>query len=98
MSLPVVPKLTLQQPRLRLANVPMKVLSCDYLAVTVAYLQDLGGLRMSMLNANTLSVFKAMSAIYQDHYPVSRNAVPSIPAEPRPSKRQSKRCFLEPTC
>ena len=42
------------------------------LTVTVAHLQDLGGLRMSMLNANTLSVFKAMSAIYQDHYPVSK--------------------------
>ena len=37
-------------------------------------MQDLGGLRMSMLNANTLSVFKAMSAIYQDHYPVRRTA------------------------
>lgn len=34
--------------------------------------QDLGGLRMSMLNANTIKVFKAMSAIYQDHYPVRK--------------------------
>ena len=34
-------------------------------------LQDLAGLRMNMLNQNTMKVFKAMSTIYQDHYPVS---------------------------
>ena len=58
------------------------------LAVTVARLQDLGGLRMSMLNANTLSVFKAMSAIYQDHYPVIRSAV-RMPTWPWLPRRQS---------
>ena len=35
-------------------------------------LQDLAGLRMNMLNQNTMKVFKAMSTIFQDHYPVSR--------------------------
>ena len=33
--------------------------------------QDLAGLRMNMLNQNTIKVFKSMSGIYQDHYPVS---------------------------
>ena len=27
---------------------------------------------MNMLNQNTIKVFKSMSGIYQDHYPVSR--------------------------
>ncbi|DBB03850.1 hypothetical protein WJX77_000741 [Trebouxia sp. C0004] len=30
---------------------------------------DLAGLRMNMLNQNTIKVFKSMSGIYQDHYP-----------------------------
>eukprot|EP00891_Asterochloris_glomerata_P002496 jgi/Astpho2/2496/Aster-x0537 len=42
---------------------------CGHPVTTHSIILDLGGLRMSMLNANTLSVFKAMSAIYQDHYP-----------------------------
>lgn len=38
---------------------------------SVLLLQDLAGLRMNMLNQNTIKVFKSISGIYQDHYPVS---------------------------
>ncbi|KAL0031783.1 hypothetical protein WJX79_007279 [Trebouxia sp. C0005] len=42
---------------------------------------DLAGLRMSMLNQNTIKVFKSMSGIYQDHYPelMSRMFLVNIP-------------------
>ena len=41
-----------------------------------AMLQDLAGLRMNMLNQNTMKVFKSMAGIYQDHYPVSHLLYP----------------------
>ena len=41
--------------------------------------QDLAGLRMNMLNQNTIKVFKSMSGIYQDHYPVSGPRSASCP-------------------
>ena len=34
--------------------------------------QDLAGLRMGQLTKDTIKMFKAMSAVYQDHYPVCR--------------------------
>lgn len=42
---------------------------------------DLAGLRMNMLNQNTIKVFKSMSGIYQDHYPelMSRMFLVNIP-------------------
>ena len=47
------------------------------------HVQDLAGLRMNMLNQNTIKVFKSMSGIYQDHYPVS--LPPCLYLPPRPS-------------
>ena len=44
--------------------------------------QDLAGLRMNMLNQNTIKVFKSMSGIYQDHYPVSGPQSGSTPLPP----------------
>lgn len=41
-------------------------------------MQDLAGLRMNMLNQNTIKVFKSISGIYQDHYPVSAIQTPSL--------------------
>ena len=38
---------------------------------SVGCLQDLAGLRLNMLNQNTIKVFKSMAGVYQDHYPVS---------------------------
>lgn len=45
---------------------------------SVLWFQDLAGLRMNMLNQNTIKVFKSISGIYQDHYPVSA-VTPPVP-------------------
>ena len=49
------------------------VLSRPYLSTLTSdgALQDLAGLRLNMLNQNTIKVFKSMAGVYQDHYPVS---------------------------
>ena len=33
-------------------------------------LQDVSGLRMSLMNRKTVAIFKAVSLLYQAHYPV----------------------------
>lgn len=52
---------------------------CGITIHSLLWLQDLAGLRMNMLNQNTIKVFKSISGIYQDHYPVSA-IIPASPA------------------
>ena len=33
-------------------------------------LQDVGGLRMGLMNRQTINIFRAISILYQAHYPV----------------------------